>query len=294
MPDVSRKKKIVIITGFIILALAAVVCVSAWQSRYCVRCSYYTVSADKLTGSVRVVLLADLHNSKFGEENSELTELVAQQKPDIICFAGDLVNYYDEDASTAVELIKKLSEIAPVYISMGNHERVYQSRFGIDTAELYTEAGGIVADKEFFELEINGQKIRLGGIYGYCMPEKHLRTGEAKRDEVDFLHDFMDTDAYTLLMCHMPYTWLVQNGLQEWQIDCVLSGHTHGGQVVIPGIGGVYAPDQGYFPRRLQGVYLSKDSERALVLTRGLGNSVKLPRINNIPEILVLDLIPGE
>lgn len=173
-------------------------------------------------------------------------------------------------------------------------------------------------DTGYLDIEVNGQKIRLGGLYGYCLPEKYAQENRWQ-DESDFLKDFQDTDRYTILMCHHPLCWRNSGSLYDWNVDTVFSGHVHGGQVVLPGGGGVYAPDMGWFPGRLSGLFTTDESrydeviaklkdynsekldnsyyeeKRAgyepstLVLSRGLGNTEKVPRINNKPEIVVVD-----
>ena len=146
----------------------------------------------------------------------------------------------------------------------------------------------------YIDIEINGQKIRLGGIYGYCLAEKYLSTGEAKEEEVRFLKEFQDTPLYTILMCHIPVTWIINDSLNQWGCDLILCGHSHGGQIRIPFIGGMYAPDQGYFCGKEAGLYYSDDQSKVMVLSRGLGSNEKVPRMNNIPEIIVIEFMKEE
>lgn len=256
-------------------------------------CTNYEIYSEKVNSGVRIVQLSDLHNNVFGEENAKLAETVRQQSPDLILLTGDMLNLDDEDYSVAAALIRKLREIAPVYFSYGNHEAAYEINFNADLTALFEEAGAVVLEKTFEDIEVNGQKLRLGGIYGYCLPEELLKTGEADPEECAFLTEFQDTEAYTVLLCHMPVSWILYGSLEMWDVDCIFAGHAHGGQVRLPWIGGLYAPDQGWFPGNAAGVYESRDGKKTLVLSRGLGSGGMIPRFNNKPELVVTDILPA-
>ncbi|MBP3522475.1 MAG: metallophosphoesterase [Clostridia bacterium] len=275
--------------------LLAILVLLAWGflgSKYALELSNYVLSSPKLTAPIRVVQLTDLHNSEFGENNGRLVRMIQKQSPDVILLTGDMLNGDEPRTEVAVGLIEQLAEIAPVYASFGNHEKANENVYGTDVGALYAQAGAHVLERTYEDVEIGGQTVRIGGIYGYCLPEKYLRTREAREKEVEYLHDFQETDLLTLLLCHVPTSWIVNDNLEEWDVDVIFSGHVHGGQVRLPLIGGLYAPDQGLFPGRECGLFYSADHARVMVLSRGLGSGVGVPRFGNVPEIVVVDIVP--
>ena len=291
MKPYRKTGKRILMTGVILTAVIILTVIQLYRSKHSLSVSYYTVSLDHPAETVRIVQLTDLHNSGFGEKSSRLIGLVREQDPDLILLTGDLLNEDREGTETAENLIRGLSEIAPVYASLGNHEIGYEHKYGTDLRALYADAGARVLDFEWTDTEVKNLPVRLGGLYGYCLPAKYLKTGEARENETAFLSEFQNTDRTTILMCHMPVCWILNESLDEWNIDLVFSGHAHGGQIIIPYIGGLWAPDQGWLPGRLWGVYPSKDEKKHLILSRGLGSNEIIPRFNNIPEITVVDLI---
>ena len=285
---IQTMKKIVVIILVILFSLAGLVSFSIYTSKNWLECSYYEITSDRLSHDFRIVQLTDLHNSVFGENNEKLVSLVKQQDADMILITGDLLNEDEETTEIAVELIRQLVPAAPVYISLGNHEKGYENRYGTDITALYEETGAHVLEYAWEEISVNGQDIRLGGIYGYCLPERYAVENN-RRQEAEFLKEYQDTELYTILMCHMPVCWIINGSLDAWDVDCVFSGHSHGGQIQIPFIGGLYAPDQGWFCGKEYGIYDSKDGRKHMILSKGLGNTEKIPRVNNIPEVLVVD-----
>ena len=276
----------------VLLAFLTLLVWSLLGSKYALEVTNYVLSTPKLTAPIRAVQLTDLHNSEFGENNERLVRMVKKQNPDVILLTGDMLNGDEPRTEVVTGLIEQLAAIAPVYASYGNHERANENVYGTDTGALYTQAGAHMLDCTYEDVEISGQTVRIGGIYGYCLPEKYLRTREAREREVEYLKEFQETDLLTLLLCHVPTSWIINDNLEEWDVDCIFTGHVHGGQIRLPLIGGLYAPDQGYFPGRECGLYYSADHARVMVLSRGLGSRGDVPRVNNVPEIVVVDILP--
>lgn len=252
--------------------------------------SDYQFESSKIQESVKLVQLSDIHNAEFGKENQRLLKKVRKCEPDLIFITGDLINSDEDDISPMLELVEKLREIAPVYFSVGNHELEYEERTGIDLMEKVEKAGAEVLEENFVDVTVKGQKFRIGGLYTVYIPEDYEvhEWGNAK-EQAAFLKEMENTDRYKILLSHIPNTWMYYETEATFDFDLIFTGHVHGGQVIVPFIGGLYAPDMGYFPGRLSGVYERDHTQ--VVLSRGLGSNKEiLPRFNNIPEIVEVEL----
>lgn len=276
-----KKKKLF---AAVIVIVILMVLLDFGFSRWGLTTTVYKVPSQEF--NARIVFLADTHGSEFGKHNERLIKKVREAEPDMIAIAGDLLTYDEDNVDAATELISSLAEIAPLYVSYGNHEEQHPRRAELE--KLFTEAGATVLDFSYEDIEIHGTPVRIGGLYGYALPEGNEAEWE---DESRFLRDFQKTESYKLLLTHMPYSWTVQGSLEYWDIELVLSGHLHGGQIIFPFAGGFYAPDQGFFPGKVWGMSESEDGQSHLIISRGLGSSVRwLPRFHNVPEIVIVEI----
>lgn len=271
-----------------------------WYSYDYLTVTSYAFTTGKLTQPVRAVILADMHDHEFGRDNARLIAAVQAEKPDVILMVGDMLNRDSADAGKAVALVRTLSADTPVYYAMGNHEIDYalaQGDYSREklTAQL-TQAGATVLDRAYADIDVRGQRLRIGGMYDYAfaLDARNSTNPERMNPAVyQFLTAFQDTERLTLMLTHRPDSFIFGEASATWTIDLVVSGHLHGGQVILPFLGGVWGGDQHFFPEYVYGIY-EKDKLN-LLITSGLGSNVqKVPRLNNPPEIVVLNLMPAE
>ena len=278
----------VLIVIFVILVLVCLI--SIWISYNWLTVSDFTVTSSKISEPFRMVLISDLHDHRFGDGNEKLTEKIREQSPDLIIVDGDMLNGDSENDNVAVELVRALTEIAPVYYSFGNHEYYYMEAGYDDLQEDLEEAGAVVLNYQSVDIEVKGNPIRLGGLYEYGF-ETGMQSKEDNERVIPYLESYTDTDRYLVMCAHRPESFYPWNMADTWGIDLVLSGHLHGGQVIIPGLGGLYNSLDGFFAKYDYGQY--KLGESDMIITRGLGSNPKiLPRFNNPPEIAVVDVKP--
>ena len=246
----------------------------------------YEIVSDRIPqgfDGFRIAQVSDLHNAEFGEGNSKLIQLLSQTEPDIILLTGDLIDSRQTDIEIALTFVREAMKIAPVYFVSGNHEaRVSEYE---DLKMGLAEAGVIVLENQKVEITREGESITLMGIDDPSFQESYL-FGDAEsvaRQAIDDLQN--ESDGYTILLSHRPelFELYVETGM-----DLVFSGHAHGGQFRLPFIGGLVAPNQGFFPKYDAGLFSEENT--TMIVSRGVGNSIVPLRFNNRPEIISVDL----
>lgn len=268
-------KWLVIISGIFVLFVV----VSIVLSLHALKITEYEYKNKAITSPFTAVQLSDLHSHAFGKSNQRLIRKIADERPDVIFMTGDMLNDDEESTSSIESLIRELKEIAPVYYSLGNHELAYMKKDD-QLVDKLKNAGATMLYQDYVDTEIRGQKVRIGGVYGYI-----LANGNQDDTEQRFMKKFEDTERLKILLSHIPEGLLLWKSMEHWDVDLVFSGHVHGGQVRIPFVGGLFDPEEGYFPTYTKGIF--ECGSGTMVLSAGLGSLQSIPRVNNIPEIVV-------
>lgn len=289
----TTMKILLVICGAVILAAA----VSAVVCSYKIKVASYEVSLDGLNSGSRVVLISDLHSREYGEGNSRLIALIAEQKPDAVFMVGDMISRDadDEDIQNFANLVASLREYSPVYYTIGNHENEFSAQKLERVAQAVTKAGGVFLNNEYADVRLGENKVRLVGILGGNEPWLEYYGDSTKLPEssepYEFLADLRDCDLPTIWLAHMPNMVIFFEPYKEYRMNLVLSGHVHGGVWEIPGIGGVISPSEGLLPYYDKGEYSFGSTK--FILSGGLSGYGWIPRIFNLPEICVINLSPN-
>ncbi len=269
------------LTALIILALiAAAAAFLIKDSRDDLEISRYEVKSQKLPESFdgfKIVQLSDLHGAEFGEDGMELVEKVKELEPDIIALTGDFVT--DEGDLAAVEkLAARLVKLCPVYFISGNHE--FGSGLAVKVRNILERAGVKYLSNEYLTISRSEDEILLGGVEDPLAYADMLSPDELAQKMNDAA-----PDAFKILLGHRNY-WMTE--YPELPVDLIFCGHAHGGLIRIPGVGGLIGTDRRLFPDFDAGEY--NNGRYTLIVSRGLGNSVSIPRIFNRPEIVCVEL----
>ena len=236
-----------------------------------------------------IVQVSDLHNEEFGRGQRRIMSKLAEQNPDVIVITGDMIDSRNTDVEKALDFAQQAAEVAPCYYVPGNHEnRIPEAYEQLKTG--LRESGIIILENEAVELERDGKVITLMGVLDPIFNVgKTDETGNILKDErlvmEGQLKNLDSLNRFTILLSHRPEMLDVY---AEAGLDLVFTGHAHGGQWRLPGIGGVIAPGQGFFPAYTEGAHTAGDT--TMYVSRGLGNSLMPIRIFNRPELVVVEL----
>ena len=271
-----KKKKIfwIVLIIFILLGL---------DHRLLIR--NYQLDVEEITNPVRIVLITDLHSCYYGKNQQNLLNAIDEQNPDLIALSGDIFDDVLASGNTEA-VISAISEKYSCYYVTGNHE-CWNTMDGFsEDVEFLKEHNVHVLSGDMETIEVNQQKINICGVddpdaYSYFMTRATID------DQLETVDSLSQNGNYTILLSHRPELF---PEYQELNFDLILCGHAHGGQWRIPVIlNGLYAPDQGFFPKYAGGKYQKNQS--TMIVSRGLAReSTRVPRFYNRPELVVIDL----
>lgn len=241
------------------------------------------IQSKKINNSIKIVQISDLHDAEFGENNEELINMIAQQEPDIIVATGDMFDASRIDLNKTFNVFKELCDNTTstiVYIP-GNHE-LGRLEFYEALKDKLKQTRVITLNNEIKTIHIKNEEINI------------VSFDTSLKYNVDKLNEFIDAsdtnfNNFNLVLSHQPenFNSIIDLGV-DFNMDLILSGHAHGGQLRFANKA-AYAPNQGFFPQYTDGLYTLHNDVK-LIVNRGLGNSQFPIRINNYPEVLVINI----
>lgn len=219
----------------------------------------------------RIVHISDFHCKEFGDRESDLIAMIRNANPDLILFTGDSID--DEHSlDNYRDLITGIYDAAPIYYVNGNHE--YDSSAPLaEMKELNEKYQVHDLNDASVVIGHNGDSILLSGL-DFRLTMRGLRNNI----------DYANTTMFNILLYHGTDKF---DGIAPYNYDLVLSGHTHGGIVCLPFIGGIISNQKELFPKYDSGVYTSGLS--TLISSRGLGDA-SIPRFHNPREVVCITL----
>jgi predicted MPP superfamily phosphohydrolase len=277
---VWRKRVLIPLLALILLAVLALL---AFDTR--LRVVRYTVPSGKISAPVRIALITDLHSCRYGEGQRNLIRAIDDQKPDIIVYVGDIFDDGLPNDNT-ITLLSALRGRYPAYYVIGNHE--YWSLEFAEMCDIMRENGVTVLEGEWETIELRGQKLNICGVDDPDV-DRFDKTTVRFAKQLEYVKAASENGEYTILLSHRPE---LADEYAGDAFDLVLAGHAHGGQWRIPGlVNGLFAPNQGKFPKYAGGRYEIDDTGTVMIVSRGLAReTTRIPRVFNRPELVIVDL----
>lgn len=281
----KTKKKRVLSAVLLVILLTGLAAWIAWGNT-ALELNRWTIADRKLPAAFdgyRIAQVSDLHNAEMGEKNERLLALLQEAEPDIIVITGDLIDSRRTDTAVALEFAERAAAIAPCYYVTGNHEARIEEYAALKAG--LTELGVTMLENSQLLLTRGEDAVALLGIDDPSFQTDYL-SGDSEAVAAQALAALeIEHDRYNILLSHRPELLSVY---ARSGVDLVLSGHAHGGQLRLPFIGGLYAPNQGLFPKYDAGMYT--EGSTTMLVSRGIGNSLFPFRVNDRPEVLLIEL----
>ena len=272
-----RRFKTALLVFALLLVLAAG---SVLDSRYHLQLTEYTLFFPKLPESFdgcKVVQLSDLHGMRFGAENQRLVELVRQQEPDIIVLTGDIAGK-DGALDNVEPLLSGIEGLAPTYYVNGNHEWADGC---VEEIEALMKRHGVTCLSNEIELLYRGEdSIAIVGA-----EDPNGRADMIKPWGLSLRLGELYSDHFSLWLAHRNDYIQMYSDIGT---DLILCGHGHGGIVRLPFVGGLLNVNRSFGAEYESGVYSTPHFQ--MVVSRGLGNSIPVPRLFNRPELVAVTL----
>ena len=242
--------------------------------------SKYTIKDKKIDKNLKIAFLSDLHNTNI---INELVKSIDIEKPDLIIFGGDMINESLDEIDVFLELIKKLGKY-PMYYTFGNHEEVFDED---DFNKYYNIISKTKVTNLYNETIDISKNIRLIGFVSELDKYKKFKSNLVSKDYIIDKVGKLDKNKYNILLAHNPLEF---NAYVEYNPDLVLSGHVHGGLVILPVLGALLSPNFTFFPKYYKEMYEKNNTK--MIVSRGLGHSERIRvRINNNFELIFIELM---
>lgn len=279
------KRKMVIIA---LLLLSVLFCIFLkWQNNSITitKIDYQNDRVPVTFQGYKILQLSDLHNKEFGKGQKKILKKIESIHPDIIVITGDLIDSKKTDIDVALDLVKGAIKIAPIYYVSGNHE-AWSGMYTTLKAKL-EEIGVTVLENQKVTIVKDDESIDIIGITDTSFLNLNAYVNDGSEPLKNLLDSLIEeNEKLNILLSHRPelFDLYTSSGM-----DLVFSGHAHGGQFRLPLMGGLVAPDQGFFPKFTEGIHTNNNT--SMVISRGLGNSIIPIRLFNRPEIIVVTLL---
>lgn len=262
---------------YLIIVIILILIISIIYSHFVIDKTRYYIRNKKIDKNLKIIFISDLHNRNV---NKKILDIIDIEKPDIVLFGGDMVDYNIDSSKSFFELVKKIK--AKKYYTFGNHENYVED---IDKYIKMVKGQDLVLlNNERVDLTKN---INLIGFWSDI--DKYVKFKDSVLDKKYITSKIgkIDNKKFNIMLAHNPLEF---KAYKDLKVDLVLSGHIHGGIIKLPCVGALLSPTYKFFPRYSDGIYY--EDKTKMIVSRGIGYSKHVPiRVFNPGEVVIINLI---